>query len=68
MFRAISLMSMAIVFLMISPSLRSSLLGGYKQAGITMDAHSPFSYMALGFAVLGLLILFLYKSAQPRRQ
>lgn len=61
-------MSMAVVFLMISPSLRNSLLGGYKQAGIAMDAHSPFSYVVLGLAVLGLLIVFLYKSSQPRRQ
>lgn len=68
MFRAISLMTMTGAFLAISPSLRDSLLGLYRQAGVTMDTNSPYSYVALGLAVAGVLMVFLHKAAQPRRQ
>jgi hypothetical protein len=61
-------MAMAGGFLMISPNLRLSLLGQYTQAGVTMDNYSPYSWVALGLAVAGLLLVFLYKSSQPRRQ
>ena len=59
-------MAMTGGFLVISPKLRDSLFGGYTQAGITMDANSPYSYIALGVAVVGALMIFLYKSSQPR--
>ena len=68
MFRAISLMAMTAVFLLISPSLRNWILGGYRQAGVTMDNNSPFSYIGLALTLAGLLVLFLYKATQPRRQ
>ena len=59
-------MAMAGSFLVISPSLRNSLFGGYVQAGATMDAHSPYSYIALGLGVIMALMVFLYKASQPR--
>jgi hypothetical protein len=66
MVRVLSLMAMTGGFLAISPKLRDSVLGGYTQAGVTIDANSPFSYIALGVAVVGVLMIFLYKSSQPR--
>jgi hypothetical protein len=66
MLRAISLMAMAGGFLAISPSLRDSLLGGYTQAGTTMEVNSPYSYIALGGVAVVALVIFVYKSAQPR--
>ena len=66
MVRALSLMAMTAAFLTISPKLRDSLLGGYVQAGVAMDTHSPYSYIALGVAALGALMVFLHKSSQPR--
>jgi hypothetical protein len=66
MVRVLSLMAMTGGFLAISPHLRDSLLGGYTQAGATMDQNSPYSYIALGLAVVGALMVFLYKSSQPR--
>lgn len=51
---------------MISPHLREDLLGSYAHAGVTMDTYSPYSYVALGVVVAGALIVFLYKSSQPR--
>jgi hypothetical protein len=66
MFRAITLMAMAGGFLAISPSLRDSLLDGYTQAGTTMEVNSPYSYIALGGVLVLALMVFLYKSAQPR--
>jgi hypothetical protein len=59
-------MAMTGGFLAISPNLRDSLLGGYNQAGLTMDQNSPYSYIALGAAVVGALMVFLYKSSQQR--
>jgi hypothetical protein len=66
MVRGISLLAMAGGFLMISPHLREDLLGSYAHAGVTMDTYSPYSYVALGVVVAGALIVFLYKSSQPR--
>ncbi len=66
MVRLISLMAMAGGFLAISPHLRDTVLTGYSNAGIAMDTYSPYSYIGLGAAVLGGLVLFLYKSSQPR--
>jgi len=52
---------------MISPHLREDLLGSYAHATVTLDNYSPYSYVALGLAVAGLLIVFLFKSSQPRQ-
>jgi len=67
MVRGISLLAMAGGFLMISPHLREDLLGSYAHATVTLDNYSPYSYVALGLAVAGLLIVFLFKSSQPRQ-
>jgi hypothetical protein len=66
MIRGLSLTAMAGSFLMISPNLRNTVLDGYAQAGLTMDAHSPYSYIGLGVAVLGALMVFFHRSSQPR--
>lgn len=66
MVRALSLFTMAGGFLMISHNLRDSLLGGFAQAGVTMDQHSPYSYIALGVSAVGALMIFLNKASQPR--
>ncbi|MBZ5624400.1 MAG: hypothetical protein LAQ69_37745 [Acidobacteriia bacterium] len=66
MARALSLIGMAGGFLAISPKIRECLVDGYNQAGIGMDAHSPYSYIALSVAVVGALLVFLNKASQPR--
>jgi hypothetical protein len=66
MVRTVSLIAMSGGFLMISPKLRDSLLGGYSQAGSVMDAHSPYSYVVLGVAIIGALLIFLSRASQPR--
>jgi hypothetical protein len=66
MVRGISLIAMTGGFLAISPNLRNTLLGGYTKAGVTMDANSPYSYVALGLAVVGMLLVFLRKSSSSR--
>jgi len=59
-------MAMAGGFLAISPKLRDSLFDGYAQAGTMMEINAPYSYVGLGLAVAGLLVIFLYKAGQPR--
>ena len=66
MVRVISFVTMAGGFLAISPKLRESLMGNYLQAGVTMDHYSPYSYIGLGVAVLGVLMICLNKGSQPR--
>jgi hypothetical protein len=66
MVRAISLIAMTGCFLMMSPKLRDSIEGGYFQAGITMDQNSPYSYIALGIALVGGLMIYMFKASQPR--
>lgn len=59
-------MGMASTFLIISPKLRVSLLGIYTQTGVSMDTYSPYSYIGLGVAVLGVLMILLHNASQPR--
>jgi hypothetical protein len=66
MVRAISLIAMTGSFLIISPNLRNTIADGYTQAGGIMVANSPYSYIALGLATLGGLMILMYKSSQPR--
>jgi hypothetical protein len=51
MLRAISLLGMAGGFLLISPSLRGSVLSGLGQATLEMSKYSPYSYIVLALAL-----------------
>jgi len=66
MVRFLSLSAMTGAFLLISPSLRNDVAGGYNFAGLTLEQNSPYSYFLLAIlAVFGLMIL-IRKSATPR--
>jgi hypothetical protein len=53
-------------FVAISPKIREGLFDSYMQAGIGMEAHSPYSYIGLGVAVIIGLMIFLHRASQPR--
>jgi len=66
MFRAVGMFGLGILFLVVSPPLRDSVVNGLDSLGKTIQVYSPFSYVGIGFAVLGGLMFCLHKAAQPR--
>jgi len=52
MLRALSLFAMAGGFLVISPSLRGTVMHGFADVVNTLNAYSPYSYVFLGLALL----------------
>jgi len=66
MFRALGICGLGILFLTISESLRETVMNGIDSLGKTIQVYSPFSYIVIGFAVLGGMMICLYKAAQPR--
>ena len=66
MLRACSLLGMTVLFLVISPGLRGTVLNGIAQAVAGLDKYSPYSYAGLGLVLLGALMLTFYKSSVPR--
>jgi hypothetical protein len=65
MIRVISLFGLAVGFLLISPSLRGSVLNGLGRATLFLDQHSPWSYIALVLA-LGIGTILSLSSTKPR--
>jgi hypothetical protein len=65
MIRAISVFGMAAGFLLISPSLRGSVLHVLGHATLFLDQHSPWSYIALAL-VLGAGTIVSLSSTKPR--
>lgn len=51
MLRVISIFGMASLFLLISPSLRGSVLFGLGRATFELAKYSPYSYIALALAL-----------------
>jgi hypothetical protein len=66
MVRFLSLLGMAGGFLMISPQLRMSLFDSVGRMADTVERNSPYSYIGLGVVALGGMMIFVYKSSQPR--
>ena len=66
MLRGCSLVGLASGFLIISPGLRETLLNGFAQAAAGLDKYSPYSYAAVGLALLGGLVAAFTKGAAPR--
>jgi hypothetical protein len=65
MIRAISICGLAVGFLLISPSLRGSVLHVLGGATLFLDQHSPWSYIVL-VAVLGAGTIVSLSSTKPR--
>jgi hypothetical protein len=66
MVRALGMFGLGILFLVISRSLRESVLNGLDSLSKTIQVYSPFSYVGIALGVLCCLMFFLHKAAQPR--
>jgi len=66
MFRALGMFGLGIVFLVISDSLRASVMNGLDSLSKAIQVYSPFSYVGIGLGILAGLMFGLYKAAQPR--
>jgi hypothetical protein len=66
MFRAIGIFGLGILFLVISAELRATVMNGIDSVSKAIQVYSPFSYVGIGLAVLGGLMICLHKASQPR--
>jgi hypothetical protein len=66
MTRAIGMMGMGGLFLLISPKLRDSLMGGLASGIIGMDKYSPYSYVGLVALTLVALMFYVSRASAPR--
>ena len=66
MLRFCSLAAMGFLFVMISPKLRTDILG-YLDSGINgMTANAPYSYIGAVVVVLGVFLFSISRGAQPQ--
>jgi hypothetical protein len=66
MFRVLGTFGLGILFVVISPPLRLSLINDADALQTKIVANSPWSYIAISAGILALLLFGLYRSAQPR--
>jgi hypothetical protein len=66
MFRLMGMFGLGGLFLLISPSLRETVMNGIEGAGKLLEANSPISYVLVGLAGLASAMMWVYKSAQPK--
>ena len=64
MLRLLSACGMGSMFLMISPNLRTDVMGKFAKGVHTMDANAPYSYIGGGVLVLVVFCISLYRGAQ----
>jgi len=66
MVRAVALLGMTGGFLAISPKLRDSVVDTFAAAAVTLEEHSPYSYVVVSLVVLVGLIVILNRGSAPR--
>jgi hypothetical protein len=66
MWRALGTCGLGVVFVAISPALRTKLADDADSLQRTIFAYSPWSYLCIGLGILAFLMFGLYRSAQPR--
>ena len=66
MFRALGMFGLGILFLVISGSLRDSVMNGIDSVSRAIQMYSPISYVGIALGVLAGLMFCLHKAAQPR--
>jgi hypothetical protein len=65
MLRVLGTFGLGIVFVVISPALRQSLLNDVDTVQKAIGDNSPWSYVAIGVAVLCGVMYSLHRAAQP---
>jgi hypothetical protein len=66
MLRALGIFGLGILFILISPALRVSLVEDAQSVQQKIIANSPWSYVAIGVAIVLGLMFCLYRASQPR--
>lgn len=66
MLRALGSFGLGILFLIVSPALRGSVMDVLNAIGNWVQVYSPLSYVGIGIAILAGLMFCLYRAAQPR--
>lgn len=66
MLRALGCCGLGILFVAISPELRTSVFNGIDTIGHAIEIYSPLSYVGIGIAILAGLMLVLHRAAQPK--
>jgi hypothetical protein len=65
-FRVLSLFGLGGAFLIVSPPLRDSLIGGIQESGMFLHDHSPASYIGVGLAALVGAMVWVNRASQAR--
>ncbi len=66
MFRALGTFGLGILFIAVSPPLRMSLMNDADALQTKIINNSPWSYIGIALGILALLMIGLYRAAQPR--
>jgi hypothetical protein len=66
MVRVFGTFGLGMVFVAISPALRETLVDYAKATESALVNNSPFSYVAVGVAVLAGMMFVLHRASQPR--
>jgi hypothetical protein len=66
MLRVLGTFGLGILFVAISPALRTTLIDDADKLQQTIIVYSPWSYVTIGVAVLALAMFCLHRAAQPR--
>jgi hypothetical protein len=66
MLRVLGTFGLGILFVLISPALRGSLLDDLGAIRHAIEVNSPLSYIGIGVAVLAGMMFALHQASQPR--
>ena len=66
MLRVLGIGGLGLLFVLISPPLRVSLMDEADHLQQTIITNSPWSYVAIGLGALGLVMFAVHRAAQPR--
>jgi hypothetical protein len=66
MVRAVALLGMTGGFLAISPKLRDSVVDTFAAASVTLEEHSPYSYVIVSVVVLVGIVVILNRGSAAR--
>ena len=64
--RVIGFFGLGVIFLVISPNIRQTLLGAIGAIDHAFEVYAPYSYVAGVLTVLLILIMSFHRGAQPR--
>ena len=66
MLRVLGTFGLGLLFVAISPALRTTLIDDADKLQKAIIVYSPWSYVAIGVAMLALVMFCLHRAAQPR--